>query len=214
MNCIIAGASGLIGQTLVKFLIQDNNFDFITIVARSPFKDTNIKLNNLVISFEDFKSIKLPRAEVAFCTLGTTIKTAGSEEAFYKVDHDYIVNFAKASFDSGVKTFIVVSALGADSSSNIFYNKVKGQTEEDLKNIGFKNLYILRPSLLLGDRLENRPGEKIAQKLSYILAPFLVGPFKKIRPIKASQVALKMQNLAIQSTSRELGFKIISNEEI
>jgi uncharacterized protein YbjT (DUF2867 family) len=156
----------------------------------------------------------LPSADVAFCCLGTTIKVAGSESAFYKVDHDYIINFAHACKKAGTKTFIVIGALGSDSRSKIFYNKVKGQTEEDLINLNFLNLFILRPSLLIGKRNENRIGENIAQHISVFLRPLMIGPLKKLRPVDAFLVAIRMKLLAIQSSSNQIGLKIIPNEEI
>lgn len=209
MNCLIAGASGLVGKNLMELLLMDGAINSVNVLSRSPLNNNQTKVKKLIISFDKIDSINLPQADVAFCCLGTTIKKAGSEEAFYTVDHDYIVNYAKACEKAGIKTFIVVSAQGADSSSVIFYNKVKGQTEEDLKKIKFPNLFILRPSLLMGERSESRPTEKLAQKVSHFLSPFMIGPLKKIRPVKASCVAFKMKDLIYDT-----GFKIISNEEI
>jgi uncharacterized protein YbjT (DUF2867 family) len=214
LKCIIAGASGLVGQNLLKLLIEDNQFDSITVLTRTPLKTKNKNINNVIISFDDLSSMTLPSADVVFCCLGTTIKVAGSKSAFYKVDHDYIVNYAHACRKAGAKTFIVISSLGADRTSKVFYNKVKGQTEDDLIKIDFTNLFILRPSLLIGKRDENRFGEDIAQSLSGFLRPMMIGPLKKIRPIDAIHVAHRMKILAIQSKSSHTGLKIISNEEI
>jgi uncharacterized protein YbjT (DUF2867 family) len=135
---------------------------------------------------------KLPPCDVGLCCLGTTIKKAGTKELFFKVDHDYVVNFAKLCRSSGAKKFIVVSAMGADSNSSVFYNQVKGQMEKALEGLGFESLVILRPSLLLGDRSEVRRGESLAQA---ILSPFgflFMGPLAPFKPIEGLVVAKRM----------------------
>ena len=122
------------------------------------------------------------------------------------------MGFANACFKAGVKKFILVSALGADAGSKIFYNRVKGQTEEDLKKIGFSNLVIFQPSLLLGYRAERRPAEKVAQVLSKFVGMFLVGPLAKVRPVDARSVAQKMKTVALADQDQRV--LVISNEEI
>jgi uncharacterized protein YbjT (DUF2867 family) len=205
MKCIIAGASGLVGSELLSLLLADNDYNNIQAIFR---KNPDIQNPKIEIVLNSFKNLE--NAEVAFCCLGTTIKTAGSKDAFYKVDHDLVINFAKSCHENGVKTFVVVSALGADPKSNIFYNQVKGITESDLAQIGFSNLIILRPSLLLGDRKEFRLGEKIARSLSPILSLFLIGSLAKSKPIEAKKVAQKM----LSESHTANGFKIILNHEI
>ena len=110
MNCIIAGASGLVGKSLLQLLLQDNNFSTITVLSRTLLADVHPKLQNQIISFDQLQNTLLPEADIAFCCLGTTIKTAGSQDAFYKVDHDYIVEFGKACAKVGVK-FCIWSCL-------------------------------------------------------------------------------------------------------
>ncbi len=215
MKCLVAGASGLVGQELIDQLMLDNNFSEVAVIVRTALKQQNPKLKTLLLpSFDLILSQSLPASDVAFCSLGSTIKKAGTKEAFYKVDHDYVLAFARACFKVGVKTFILVSALGANHRSKIFYNEVKGQTEEDLKNIGFTYLFILQPSLLMGNRREMRPAEKIAQLLTPLLIPIMVGPLAKIKPVKASQVVARMINLAIEKNIYTPGLHLIKNENI
>jgi uncharacterized protein YbjT (DUF2867 family) len=212
MRCLIAGASGLVGNKLLTELLDEPQVTSVTALVRKPLAVKNAKLETVITSFEQIENFALTPAEIAFCCLGTTIKTAGSKEDFFHIDHDLIIHFAQAAFKAGVTTFIVVSALGADPKSSVFYNQVKGQTEEDLKKIGFKKLAIVRPSLLLGDRNESRPAERIAQLLSPILKPLMIGPLAKSRPIEASKVAHKMKLLAFSESFS--GSKIILNHEI
>lgn len=212
MKCLIAGASGLVGQHLVSELIADPKVTTVTALVRNPLKQKDPKIETIITSFEQIEDFVFPAADVGFCTLGTTIKKAGSEEAFFHVDHDLIVHFAQACQKAGVKTFIVVSALGADTESRIFYNKVKGQTEKDLKTLNFHNLFILRPSLLMGDRQEKRPAERFAQVMSSIISPLMVGPLAKSRPIEAVRVAQRMKILATDNSQK--GCQIILNHDI
>jgi uncharacterized protein YbjT (DUF2867 family) len=163
-------------------------------LGRRPLPRQHPKLTQRTVDFARLESEALPSAEDAFCCLGTTIKKAGSQEAFRAVDHDAVLAFAKAARKAGARRFLLVSALGANPSSRVFYNRVKGETEEDLKAVGFESLIILRPSLLLGDRAESRPGEHAAIVVSKVLGP-LLRPFSG-RPIEARTVARAMLALA------------------
>ncbi len=196
MNCLIAGASGLVGQNLLSLLLEDASVSSVFVIARTSIPIQNPKLNLIISSFENLETLTLPSIDIAFCCLGTTIKQAGSRGEFYKVDHDYVLNFAKKSLKSGAKKFIFISALGADSSSSIFYSKVKGLVEEDLKILDFPYLALIRPSFLVGKRKEDRLAEKMAIHLISFLGPFMIGPLSKLRPVSVKEVALKMKELA------------------
>jgi uncharacterized protein YbjT (DUF2867 family) len=148
---------------------------------------------------------------VFFSCLGTTMAVAKSEEAFRKVDHDYIVEFAKMAQRSRAEMLLVVSALGADRNSDIFYNRVKGETENDVQASFSGKLHFMRPSLLLGDRKEFRFSERIAVGISPLLSPLLFGPLKKYKPIKASDVAQAMVNLASRKANSSV---LVENQEI
>jgi len=146
-----------------------------------------------------------------FCCLGTTIKTAGSQEAFLKVDYTYVIESARIAKSQGTPAFSVVSAMGANSKSGIFYNRVKGDMEEALQKIGFSSLLIFRPSLLIGERKEVRTGEVIGAAISNLFSFLFVSGLKKYKPIQGSLVAKSMLDHA---KSRKTGFLIIESDEM
>jgi uncharacterized protein YbjT (DUF2867 family) len=177
--------------------------------VRNPGLPAHARLQELTFDFDH--PSKLPRADDIFCCLGTTIKKAGSQAAFRKVDYDYVVSLADHARDAGAKRFLVVSSLGADARSSIFYSRVKGEMEAALRGIGFDALHIFQPSLLLGDRREARLGERLGIAASAIIAPFMLGPAKKYRPIDARVVANAMWKTAWNS---ERGIHVHPSNEI
>jgi uncharacterized protein YbjT (DUF2867 family) len=148
------------------------------------------------------------KSDVLVCTLGTTIKTAGSQERFIEIDHDIPLALAKIAHEEGCNTFILVSSMGADANSSIFYSRVKGQLEEALKAVGFPRLHILRPSILLGDRQESRPGEFVGKLIMQPLS-FLI-PWK-YKPIQASTLAAKIREIIAAEKS---GVRIWSGKNL
>lgn len=146
-----------------------------------------------------------------FCCLGTTIKTAGSQEAFLKVDYTYVIESARIAKSQGATAFSVVSAMGANSKSGIFYNRVKGDMEEALQKIGFSSLLIFRPSLLIGERKEVRPGEVIGAAISNLFSFLFVSGLKKYKPIQGSLVAKSMLDHAKE---QKTGLQIIESDKI
>ncbi len=200
MNALIAGASGFVGGELLALLLRDGRFKSVTSVGRRTLDVRAPKLEQLQA---DLGAIgDLPAADIAFCALGTTIKKAGSQDAFYQVDHDYVLNFAAAAELAGVARFLLVSALGADVRSRIFYSRVKGETERDVAAVGFESLHVFRPSLLLGKRKEARFAEKLFVGLEPWYRPLLIGPLQKSRPIQARQVAKAMLEKAFAPVVR------------
>ena len=133
-----------------------------------------------------------------YCCLGTTIKKAGSQEAFRTIDHTLVITIAELMRKQGAGQFLVISSMGADSNSKVFYNRTKGEMEEAVKEIGYPCLRILRPSLLLGKREEFRFGEKIGLILTPLLKPFLIGSLKKYAPVEAESVAHFMVKVATE----------------
>jgi len=209
MKAIIIGATGMTGSLLLSKLETTKKFNSITALVRREIKsDTGILYKT--INFEDLPGLKL-KADAAFSCLGTTIKSAGSKENFRKVDFTYNLDFAGMCRKNGIERFILLSALGADPDSKIFYNRIKGELEKEVKSIGFKYLTIIRPSLLEGPRKEWRTGEFIARKIMKIFNPLLAGNLKKYRSVSIDDITDIMIK---ESFRKEPGIIIIENDEI
>ena len=209
---IIAGSTGLIGSSLASMMAGSPAVEKVKLVTRRPTGIKGQNIEEIEVDFEQLdKASAVFSAVAAYCCLGTTMKQAGSKEAFYKVDHDFVVSFAEKCRDSGVNRFFLISAMGASPSSSIFYNKVKGETERDVLALGFREVRIFRPSLLLGDRDERRIGESIGKFLMTTFEFLLIGPLRKYRAIKASVVAHAMMKL---SEVQESGSFIYESERI
>jgi uncharacterized protein YbjT (DUF2867 family) len=202
----IAGASGLVGGLALDLALQDPTFSKVVSFGRRKTGRSSDKLLERTVDFATFDAADAPAPDVALCALGTTIKKAGSQEAFRAVDYDAVLAFAKAAKQRGAKAFVVVTALGANAKSLIFYNRVKGEVEAALESMGWPSLVIARPSLLLGDRAESRPGERLAVVLSKALAPVL-RPFDG-RPIEARDVAVAVVRAARE---RPAGTHVLSS---
>lgn len=217
-TAVVIGSTGLIGQFLVQKLAQDSTWSQVLAITRSPKTWANPKIRTLVFDFNQWESLDLQIKSFGgmselnfFCCLGTTISAAGSEFEFKKIDHDAVVNFAKIASRCSAENLFVVSALGADPTSSVFYNRTKGEMERDVENISLKSVYFLRPSLLLGDRGQFRLFERLAILTAPIYTPLLMGSLKKYRPVKASLVAGTMMNIAAKKKSAP---KFIENEMI
>lgn len=189
----LIGATGLVGGELLSLLSQIGEVKNIKAVTRRPLGKVPARTENIVMNLDQMEAqAEALRSEIFVCCLGTTIKTAGSQEAFRKVDYEYVMSFARVAEKVGAKKFLVVSAMGADANSRIFYNKTKGEMERDLKALNIPQIEIFQPSLILGDRKEHRAGEALGQKLSPFVNPLLVGPLKKYRAIEATTIAKAM----------------------
>jgi uncharacterized protein YbjT (DUF2867 family) len=208
-NALIAGATGLVGNSLLTQLLADDQYEKIVIIVRKLIGIKHAKLIQKQIDFNTIESLKLDfQIDDVFCALGTTIKTAGSQDAFYKVDYTYVVNLGKWSVANGVKQFLIVSAMGANAKSGIFYNRVKGEMEEAVSKLNISQIQVFRPSLLMGDRKEKRGGEKIAQAVMGTLGFLFAGPLLKYKGIHADVVARAM----IQSAKADAkGFAVFES---
>ena len=197
-TAIIAGASGLIGKFCLSYLLMDKNYSKVIVISRTAFPIKDPKLENIVCDFDQLAqhSSRL-NADDVYCCLGTTIAVAGSQENFKKVDLHYPLELARITKQQGAKQFMIVSAMGANSKSSIFYNRVKGEMQEQLKNIGFNTVHIFQPSLLTGLRKEFRMGERIAQVMMKIFRPLMFGPMKQYKPIEGMVVAYAMHQKAL-----------------
>ena len=194
-TAVVAGASGLVGSALVRMLLELPHYSGVHLLVRKEMSLTHPKLVQHVVDFDQLGNLKIGfTAEDAFCTLGTTIAKAGSKDAFKLVDHDYVCAFAEHAFSIGATGCYVVSSMGANPTSALFYNKVKGTMEEDLKKYNFPRLGIFRPSLLLGPRIEKRGGEKFASWVMTSLN-FLIPA--KYKAIHVDKVARKMIEVAL-----------------
>ncbi|MFZ4548401.1 MAG: NAD(P)H-binding protein, partial [Bacteroidales bacterium] len=211
-NALIAGASGLVGKCLLDQLLVDNQYEHIVIVSRKPIGITNPKIIEKIIDFDAVESLSLNLSiDDVFCALGTTIKAAGSQQAFYKVDYTYVVNLAKWCVANNVQRYLIVSAMGAAAKSGIFYNRVKGEMEETVSKLSIPQVQVFRPSLLMGNRTEKRSGEKIAQYVMDLLGFLFVGKLLNYKGIHAEVVAKSM----IAEANREVpGFTIYESGEM
>jgi uncharacterized protein YbjT (DUF2867 family) len=189
---LLAGSTGLIGNQLLELLLTDSHYSKVIALSRKPLAITNPKLENIVLEVEQLENHQL-KADDVFCCLGTTMKQAGSKTEFRKVDFDYPLQLAKILTANDAQQFFLVSALGANKNSSIFYNQVKGEVEEAITSVGFRALHIFRPSLLLGPRKDQRSGEEAA-KVFYKIFSFLIP--KKYQGLESIKVARAMQALA------------------
>jgi uncharacterized protein YbjT (DUF2867 family) len=211
---LIAGASGLVGRELLAGLLADDTVAAVHSLGRRDVELSHPKLTQHRIDYS--KALPaLPRVGEAFIALGTTIKVAGSQAAFRAVDHDAVIAVARAAKAAGATRLGVVSAMGADKASTIFYNRVKGETEEALAALGFETLVIARPSFLVGDRealgQPVRGGEKLAQRVSRLLAPLIPDNFKSIdaklvaRALMAAVPRLHGRHVLLSGAMRKAG---------
>ena len=190
----IAGATGMVGSHLVDVLLEGDTFASVVALGRRPLDRSHPRLAQATVDFAALDAASLPAVTDAFCALGTTIKKAGSKEAFRAVDYDAVLSFARAAKAKGAARFYVVTSLGADAGSLAFYNRVKGEVEDGLRALGFEGLAIVRPSLLVGERSESRPGERLAVAVTGLLGP-LLKPFAS-RPIAGATVARALAAIA------------------
>jgi uncharacterized protein YbjT (DUF2867 family) len=197
LTAMVAGGSGLVGTHLLKLLTVQPDFGRVLAITRRPLSFDHPRLANRIVRFETLEqSLAGMRADVAFCCLGTTLRSAGSREAFRRVDHDYVLAFARAARAAGVTRLVLNSSVGADSSSRHFYLRVKGETETALAALNLAALDIVQPGLLLGWRNDPRPLELAAGLLLAIVNPLLLGPAERYRAIPASVVAAGMLGAA------------------
>jgi uncharacterized protein YbjT (DUF2867 family) len=204
-TALLVGATGLVGSFLLERLLASPRYARVVVWARREIDKIHPKMQVEVVDFERLAQRRL-EAEDVFCCLGTTIRQAGSQKAFHHVDFDYPVALAGVAARSGARRFLVVSALGANKRSRVFYNRVKGEMETAVRIAAVPKTYIFRPSLLSGPRKEERLGEKIGLVVGAVLGPLL----GKYRPIHADRVAAAM----IRAAEGDLPSGVIESAEM
>jgi len=203
-NAILFGATGFIGSNLLQELLNNDDYEEVTIVVRKPQNITHPKLKTLIGDFYTLPQLKDNIiADDVFIALGTTKKQTPDEKEYYQIDHDYPVSAAKIAKENGAKSVFVVSSIGANTGSSVFYTKTKGELERDIIALDYEHTHIFQPSMLLGNRKENRPGERIFIKISTLINPLLVGKLNKYKGIDGKTVA-KAMNTAAKTQSEKV----------
>ena len=195
ITALVIGATGLVGNELVHLLLADDRFGEVLVFARRTTGITHPKLREFLIDFNDSKSWRhLVVGDVLFSALGTTLKKAGSKEAQYQIDYQYQYDFAKAAAGNHVPVYVLVSSAMASVHSRIFYTRMKGELERDIRLLPFQYIHIMQPGMLEGNRKEKRPGEKIGLALLKFINKFGIALQQK--PVPASVVAKAMINVS------------------
>lgn len=205
-KALVLGGSGLVGSHVIELLLADSRY-LVSALVRKPLAIQHERLIIIPFNFDN-PDKRLVTADEIFCCLGTTIKTAGSKASFYKVDYEYVLEIAQIAKSNGAKKIALISSMGANKNSFIYYNMVKGGIEAALTNLDFESLFILRPSLLLGRRLEFRLGETAGKLLMNVFS-FAIP--KKYKAIQARQVAKAM--IAKMNTD-DTGVHIFESDQI
>jgi uncharacterized protein YbjT (DUF2867 family) len=195
MKITILGGSGLIGMHLIKQACADHYFTKINVIVRRPLATKDPKINELVIDFADLSSvIKETLGDALICTLGTTRKKTPDKKYYREIDLSYTLISAKGALENGHKQVHLVSSIGANEKSSVFYPALKGEIERLICELSFDSTFIYRPSILIGKREAARPLECLSQRISSLINPLLLGSLKKYRSISGEKVAEKIIN--------------------
>ncbi|MBU6123039.1 NAD-dependent epimerase/dehydratase family protein [Hymenobacter siberiensis] len=196
-TALLAGATGLIGSQLLPLLLASDRYTKVIVVGRKAVPTIHPKLVQVVTELDKLDEARLKLiADDVYCCLGTTMKQAGSKEAFFKVDFLYVVQLAALAASNFAAQFMVVSSMGADAESSIYYSRVKGEMEAAVRQTPFRAIHIFRPSLLLGERAQPRLGERLGAIVLRLVSPLLRGPLLKYRPVAGATVAAAMLHAA------------------
>jgi uncharacterized protein YbjT (DUF2867 family) len=197
LRALIAGSTGLVGRACLDTLAVHPAYDRVVALVRRPSGRTSSRVIEQVVSFDRLDEEPAVAADHAFCALGTTIRTAGSEEGFRRVDLGMVASFAAYARRSGAATFVLVSSVGANASSRTLYLRVKGEAEHAVATQGFTRFHVLRPGVLIGSRAEVRRAEAVAQAIAPALGLLLQGPLRQYRGIAAATVGAAMVGTAL-----------------
>lgn len=211
-TAILLGASGLVGSFLLDILLNSEEYSSVVIFVRKEISRKHPKLVEHVIDFDQLdKYANLVQGDDLFCCLGTTIKQAKTREAFKKVDYYYPLRFAEMAKQNGVQQYLMVTSIGTNAGSSVFYLKTKGECEEAIKKVNLSSTSVFRPASLLGPRKEVRAQEKIGETVLKLVSFLLVGKLKKYKPVQAEKVAQAMYTIA---QSPKEGFSIYESNQI
>lgn len=207
-TAIILGASGLTGNILLHTLIEDDRYEYIKLFARSKIEGVPSKVTQYIgdlLNLDQFKADFT--ADEVYCCIGTTTNKTPDKKRYKQIDYGIPVNAARLSKANGIRTFLVISSMGANAKSNVFYNKTKGEMERDVLQKDINNTFLLRPSLIGGERKERRTLEKIALFVFKIIQPLFFGSSKQYRIIEPKLIARAMINLANNTNHTEVIIK-------
>ena len=207
-RALLIGASGLVGRQVLSTLLDDPAYGQVHAWVRRPLARAHDKLAQQVVDFERLDRVAVPEVDAVFCCLGTTLRVAGSRAAFRRVDHDHVLACARAARAAGAGHFLLVSAIGADARSRVFYSRVKGETEADVCALGYPSVTLVRPSFLAGERAEWRPGERLAIA---VLSPLSFLVPARYRPVADIAVARALVDAAAHGRP---GVEIIESDRL
>lgn len=198
-TAVLLGASGATGQKLLPLLLDEPSYSKIITLSRRDAGNSHRKLENRVVDFDDIAAgFNGLRVDDCYCTFGTTIEIAGSEAAMIRIDHDFVLEFAKAGLAAGATRFAYLSAANADAGSSVFYARLKGKTEDALKKLGFARLTIFRPSMIIAERINRRWAESMLFPLLPLADKLMMGAFTKYRSIPVETLAKAIAAFAHQ----------------
>jgi uncharacterized protein YbjT (DUF2867 family) len=204
-TAIVLGATGLTGSLLVKRLIDDDRYATIKLFSRNSSSAESSKIEEFkgdLLKIERFKNDF--RGDVVFCCIGTTKAKTKDKEKYKAIDYGIPLSAAKLAKENNINTIIIISALGANAKSSIFYNRTKGEMERDVLAHEIAHTHILQPSLITGNRNEQRRMEKIGASIFKVLGFLLIGPLKKYRAIEADSIAEAMINIDQRKPSEQI----------
>ncbi len=210
-TALVIGATGLVGEETLRQLLQSAYYDKVIALTRRPLNIKDPKLENPVVDFDKPEQYSQIKADHVYNAMGTTIAKAGSQAAFKKADLDIPLQIAELALKNGATKFMSVSSMGADAKSLVFYSRTKGELEQALMQMKYKAVLIFRPSILLGDRKENRTGEAVGRYMAEMLSFIFAGPLRKYKGTPATVLAKAMMTAANNDTT---GTHIIENEQI
>jgi uncharacterized protein YbjT (DUF2867 family) len=203
-TAVLLGSTGLTGSKLLQMLLDSDEYSRVNILVRKPLAITHPKLDMHITDFSNADNYynALGAGDIIFCCIGTTMKKVNGNKTLYRtIDHDIPVNAAKWGIEKGFSHYSFVSAIGADSKSSNFYLRLKGEAEDKIRSAGYKSVDIFRPSLLLGDRREERGGERTAQILFPVISFLFAGGWRKYKPVQAEAVARAMLKASLADNS-------------